>query len=80
MKLVLFEWVKESVSSPQGYFRGLLFYRQSIMLQFPLGLIHKENASFPTVTSLLLRPCNEEIILCLHFSLLAHICTLGNQA
>lgn len=50
------------------------------MLQFPLGLIHKENASFPTVTFLLLRSCNEEVILCLHFSLLSCVCTLGDQA
>lgn len=50
------------------------------MLQLPLGLIHKENASFPSVTFLLVRPCNEDMILCLHFSLLSRVCALGNQA
>lgn len=64
MKLVLFEWVKESVAArvhslhQKGHARGLPFFRQSTMLQFPVGLIHKENASFATVTFLLLRPCN----------------------
>lgn len=61
MKLVLSDWVKAArVHSlhQKGHSRGLPFFRQSTMLQFPVGLIHKENASFATVTFLLLRPCN----------------------
>lgn len=53
------------------------------MLKFPVGLINKENVSFATLTLLLLRPCSEDIVLCLDLSVsVARVgqCTLGNRA
>jgi len=49
------------------------------MLQFPVGLIHKEYASFATATFFLLGPCNEDVVLCLDLSL-CHTCqTMHNR-
>lgn len=61
------------LSSPKGHSRGLPFFQASTTLHFHVGLIHKENASFATMTFFMIRPCNEGIVLCLDLSLLSHV-------
>lgn len=80
MKLVLFEWVKEYVAARvwsclhQKVIPEVChFFQASTTLHFHVGLIHKENASFATMTFFMIRPCNEGIVLCLDLSLLSHV-------